>query len=166
MSENPFRVLFVCSGNSCRSPIAEGLLRMKLPSRLQTEVEIQSAGTLGINGMPATDHAISMVEELGSDIHGHRSQGVTHELISRTDLVLAMAGEHIAFLQRHFPSYRENFFLLRRFANDHPPADPDIADPVGMSKAIYRNCAQLIAEELDRVLPAIVKMIQERRHAQ
>lgn len=139
---------------------------MKLPSRLQAEVEIWSAGTLGINGMPATDHAISVVAELGGDIHGHRSQGVTHDLISRADLVLAMAAEHVAFLQRHFPSYRENLFLLRRFANDHPPPDADIADPVGMSQMIYRNCAQLIAEELDRALSAIVKMVQERRHPQ
>ena len=159
----PYSILFVCSGNSCRSPMAEGLLRLKLPQRLQDEVEVQSAGTLGIAGIPAAEHSMRVVREMGGNISGHRSQGLSRRLVADSDLILAMASEHVDFLRRHYPAYRENVFLLKQFANTEPLTEPDIEDPIGSSLAVYRECGQLIAEELDRILPALVHLVQERR---
>lgn len=165
-----FNILFVCSGNSCRSPLAEGLLRMKIPSRLQDEVVIKSAGTLGIDGSPAARYSVQIVQEMGGDISGHRSQGVTEELMAETDLILAMAAEHVEYLHGEFPQYRENIFLLKRFARaanetgDHDdPEGDDIFDPIGSSKETYRACAEIIDAELERVMPTLVNFIQERR---
>ncbi len=167
-SNSKFQILFVCSGNSCRSPLAEGLLRLKLPSRLQDEVEVKSAGTLGIEGSPAARYSVELVQEMGGDISSHRSQSLTEELMRETDLVLAMASEHVDYLHEEFPQYRENVFLLKRFGRaageaNTDDSDDDIFDPVGLSKETYRLCAEIIDEELERIMPTLVSFIQQRR---
>ena len=160
-----FHILFVCSGNSCRSPIAEALLRARLPEHLQDKANVASAGTLGIEGMPATNYAIRVTEEMGGRLAGHRSQGVSAELVGNSDLILAMTNEHVDFLRRHYPAYRENFYLLKQFASTVPLEDPEIDDPVGLSLAVYRECAQAIGDEIDRALPTLVHLIETRAQA-
>ncbi len=150
--------------------MAEGLLRLKLPSRLQDEAVIESAGTLGIDGMPAARNSIEIVRERGGDISQNLSQGITAELVENADLILAMAHEHVDYLHENFPQYRENVFLLKRFARDSnevtsqdDPEDDEIFDPIGSDKETYRICAQIIDDELERIMPTLVNFIQERR---
>ncbi len=147
--------------------MAEGLLRLKLPSRLLDDAVIKSAGTLGIEGMPASRYSVEIVDEMGGDISQHRSQGVTAELVQEADLILAMANEHVEYLHENFPQYRENVFLLKRFgrAGNDAEDDPDdeIFDPIGSDKETYRACAEIIDNELERTLPTLVNFIQEHR---
>jgi protein-tyrosine phosphatase len=152
--------------------MAEGLLRLKLPSEFQDNVVIASAGTLGIEGMPAARNSVEVVQEMGGDISQHRSQSVTDELVEDADLILAMAHEHVDYLHENFPQYRENVFLLKRFARDNngaasqgDPDDDEIFDPIGSGKETYRDCARLIEEELERIMPTLAHFIQERRRA-
>ncbi len=163
MKKATFDILFVCSGNSCRSPIAEGLMKIKAPEKFRDRVRVASAGTLGLDGHSATDFAIQAAGELGADISRHRSQGVNQDLVRNADIIFAMAREHKDYLEREFPEVRDNVFLLRTF--DRPPqetADDSIDDPIGRSLSVYRQCAALIDSELNRILPRLVKLMEEK----
>jgi len=163
VSSDTFNILFVCSGNSCRTPMAEGLMKSKISVRFKSAVQVRSAGTLGINGSPATDFAIMTAGKLGANISQHRSQGITEKLVKESDLIFAMASEHIDFLHKHYPEIRENVFLLRSFGRD-PEAKmvEDIADPIGGPLEHYRQCGELINSELQRILPRLNQLIKEK----
>ena len=163
MSSNTFTILFVCSGNSCRSPIAEGLMRAKLLPDLRELVQVKSAGTLGLFGNPATNFAIEVAGNYGADIFGHRSQGLTDELVKEADIMFAMAPEHKTFLQGHYPEFRENVFLLKSFGRQPGEIDSErIEDPIGRNLAVYKKCAEILNDELNRILPRLTKLIEEK----
>ncbi len=163
MRDGKYVILFVCSGNSCRSPMAEGLLESMLPDDIKDKVIVESAGTLGIEGQPATPLAITVSEEFGIDISQHRSRGLDRDLVEEADLILVMAPEHRDFIRRFYPSVQDNVFLLRQFGRDpSDPVDPIIEDPIGGDQEVYRGCIQLIHDELDRVLPTLRDLVVER----
>ncbi len=143
------------------------MLRVKLPPAWRDRVRVQSAGTLGIYGSPATPFAVEVAAEHGADISGHRSQGVSRELVKAADIILAMAPEHKAYLERHHPDVRENVFLLRAFGRKRSRADTGgIADPIGGGLEVYRECGEAIAAELDRILPRLMSLIEQKLGAE
>ena len=163
--KNSYQVLFVCSGNTCRSPIAEGLLKVKLPPHLQGEVRVISAGILGISGQPATPNARAVAAEKDADLTRHVSQGISERLVAESDIIFCMALEHRSYVLHHFPAYRDNVFLLRDFAASQKLEDPDIFDPIGSSIGVYRECCRIIESELNRILPYLVDLIEQNHHA-
>ncbi len=156
-----YQVLFVCSGNTCRSPMAAGMLKAKLPPHLLDEVAVESAGILGIVGQRATPNARAVAVEKDGNIEKHISQGVSARLVSNSNIIFCMAQEHVDFLLGKFPGYRENIFLLRNFSAKEKLPDPDIFDPIGSSIRVYRQCGDIIEEELNRILPWLVELIED-----
>lgn len=158
-----FQILFVCSGNACRSPMAEGLLKKKLYPQYKKKVGIFSAGTLGLTGSAATPNSITASREKGVDITQHSSQGVTTDLLAKADLIIAMAENHKDFLLSNFPEFQDKTFLLTEFGRKKVPQKyPSIADPIGENLTFYRKIINQIDLELERILSELRKKIDKK----
>ena len=117
-------VLVVCTGNICRSPMAEGLLTAMLSERGASDVQVASCGVIGWEGSPPMPEAVDALLESGIDISGHVSRRIDPSMIRGADLVLAMAGEHRDAVVRHAPEALGRTFTLKEFVHllDHLPA--------------------------------------------
>lgn len=163
MNSNTFNILFVCTGNSCRSPMAEGLIKSKLPPKLKDKVLVRSAGSMGLVGNPATNFAIAVVKEKGADISQHRSQALSEALVKDSDIIFAMAPEHKNFVEREYPEVRENVFLLRLFGRNQEEKFRDsIEDPIGGTLKVYQACCDIIDSELDRIMHMLKNIIEAK----
>ena len=123
-------ILVVCTGNICRSPIAEGMLRDALSSRFGAQAPtVSSAGTWGVEGSPPTPEAVSAAQERGIDIAAHRARRLALVPAVDADLVIAMAGEHRDILRDEIGVDERAFTLkeLVRLLESLPPAQPDAA---------------------------------------
>jgi len=147
-------LLFVCTGNICRSPMAEFLLRSQLPAECSWRVE--SAGTSAAPGMPASAGAIEVMAEMEIDIRAHRSRPLTEALVREAEVIVAMTRDHRDTILDHFPIAARRIFLLGSFAP--VSGEREISDPFGGSVQIYRLCRDTIAS----TIPGVVDFLSER----
>ena len=143
-------VLFVCTGNICRSPIAEGLFRRLIGNR--KDIEVASAGVNAVRGQPPSLYAVQVCEEEGADISDLRSQPLTGPLIDRATHIFAMTGAHLETIHMLFPHGLEKTFLLREFEEPGTTVWRDVPDPIGLGRDVYEDCARTIKGALPSVL--------------
>ncbi len=144
--------LFVCTGNTCRSPMAAALFRKHLAAKLgksaddleEVGYQILSAGTFAMPGAHASGNATEIMRERGCDLSGHRSQPVSVDLLGAADRVYALGPSHLEVLLQVDPEHAGRFQTL---------AEDGIVDPIGGSLEIYRRCA----DEIER---AVVKLLE------
>lgn len=152
---HPRTVLFVCTGNQCRSAAAEAIFR-NLAREADLEIIATSGGTLPHpGGCPAQPATVEAASEQGYDLGHHRSQAVTRALLRQADVVLAMAHEHVLRLARAHPHESSRVHLFRPYCLGQEPADPsvdDIPDPVGEPLAVHRECVAEIARCLEHLI--------------
>src|SRR5436190_8454241 len=146
-------VLFVCTGNVCRSPMAEGLFKHGVRGR--GTYRVLSAGVGAVDGQPASDHAVRALREIGIDISRHRSRHLTADLVQQADYIFGMTHSHVDAITLLYPQAAEKTFLLREFDETLDAYENDISDPIGGSYDVYCNCRDQIEQGIASMLKFI-----------
>jgi protein-tyrosine-phosphatase len=134
------KILFVCSGNTCRSPLAEVSARQVFA---EMDISICSAGTSAMNGSPASENSIEIARANGMDLTAHRSRMLDRELVREADLIVTMGGRHRQMVGALDPDALDYTFLLTNFSEQH---HGDIPDPIGGSLELYQRTYGVIRE--------------------
>lgn len=143
------KILFVCTGNTCRSPMAEGMLKKMLKDRgIEKMYEAASMGTFAHEGEGASKNAIEVMNKRGVDISSHKARGIAAELLS-ADLILTMTRGHRNYLRDGFPQIKDKVFLLDDFVGG---TGSDILDPYGGDVLAYDRAAEEIISRLERLM--------------
>lgn len=147
-------IVFVCTGNTCRSPLAKALCSTLLAEQLGCSPEelpqrgfcVHSAGLAAMMGAEATPEAVTAAQELGADLGGHRSQPLTMELLAKADHLFTMTGSHLRMLQEVRGTVPPRLLS---------PCGEDVLDPIGGEAEVYQACALQIQSCLEELLPEL-----------
>lgn len=142
----PYRLVFVCSGNICRSPMAE-VLAVGAAARRGLPVEARSCGTLLIEDHPADPEAVAVCAEVGLDLSGHLSQGAGDAIVAWADWLLCMETKHARWLRERWPDAEDRIVLLGTFGGGL-----EIADPIGGPRSRFRASRDEIGHAVDGFL--------------
>ena len=148
-------VLFICTGNTCRSPMAEALFRHRIGPNMNWEAE--SAGVFASSGSPASTNAIEALRELDVDLTQHKSQPITDELVKKSSLIVTMTESHAAHIREWFPKVGNKVCLINSFGTSKVPAD--VSDPFGGSLNTYKQTR----DEIDRALSDLILFIRSEQ---
>jgi protein-tyrosine phosphatase len=157
-----FNVLFVCTGNTCRSPMAAGILEHLLPEEMRERVEVYSAGISAGDGYSASDGAARVSRKRGIDLSGHSSRRLTRELIERSDLVLGMQDLHLEEVRRLCPARVEYALLLTELGGNSTDRTDGIADPFGGSDEVYEQCFVQIEENVETGMEFLIELVNDK----
>ena len=146
------KILFVCTGNTCRSALAEGIARREAIDRGLIDFEVSSAGTSAWNGAPASDGGLLVALEHGVDLSGHRARQLTREIVEDQDVVLVMGPHHLERAEALGGEGKSH--LLTHYAA-HGSSDRAVSDPFGGDLEVYRATYEELEREIRRVFDRI-----------
>ena len=159
-------ILFVCTGNTCRSAMAEGVFKNVLEERTKgnSKIDVISAGISALPGISPTFEAISVMFEQSIDISRHKAIQVQEDLLKKADLILVMSNTHKDYILRKFPFVWNKVFLLKEYAQkdeikniQSKDENYKVVDPLGRPIEFYRIIARELKENLEKVLDKILE---------
>ncbi len=168
-----FEVLFVCTGNSCRSPMAEGILKKMLKESKLDNFEVSSAGIATLDGVPASLFALEVSKARDVDLTRHRSRQLNKRMLRKAHLVLVMSREHLEYIGGMDKKTLKRAYLLKTFPQEHsartgerlPISNEDgspgvlyIRDPMGGSIDDYNQCFLEIETQIRRLFPDLISL--------
>jgi len=150
------RFLFICTGNTCRSPIAEAMFTKYLAEKLGCELDhldkigykVSSAGTMGLTGVPVSLESAVVCADKGIDIKAQKSTALSRRLLEESDFIFVMSRIHRDRIRNLSPEAAKKTMLLAE--------DKDIPDPVGQPQRVYNNCAELIEKAIKKRISELV----------
>lgn len=148
-------ILFVCTGNICRSPMAVGLLRQRLSQEgTASKFQVLSAGVWALDNHPASDKAIAVMAERGIDITAHIAHTITYDDMVESELILVMSREHADVIRNTWPQYAWKVHRLSEMAGKRK----DVQDPYGSTIREYRACADTLSAYIDQGFERILEL--------
>lgn len=149
-------VLFVCTGNTCRSPMAEGLFRNAVSDR--SDFQVSSAGVAASKGTPCSSETRTLLNSRGISSSDFRSRPVTDAILAAATHVFAMTRSHLHTLESRFPEHSDKFYLACEFTQFASSGHSiDVPDPIGMGRSAYAE----VANTLDAAIPSIIAYIDQ-----
>jgi protein-tyrosine phosphatase len=152
------RILFVCTGNICRSPAAMALLQQRVEREGLTDWIVESAGTWTVSGRAASRHIVRLMAARGIDLTGHSSRGVDRQMLKEADLVLVMTRGHAEALRLEFPDQAARIFLLSQMKGGRRY---DVEDPYGGTFEQYAESVAVIEDLIDAGFDQIRRLVDQ-----
>lgn len=156
-----YKIMFVCTGNTCRSPMAEAALKVLLEKERSDKFEVVSSGTSAAIGFPATLYAIEAAKIWDADLSQHLSQPLTSKLLDQADLIFAMTPSHYNEIVRIRKDVSDKTFLFKNFP-DGSSIGEGLSDPIGQELSVYNETFLEIGEYLGKYMDEIIKRIDEK----
>jgi len=148
-------IIFICTGNICRSPMAEYLMKSHLPSA--STWQVSSAGLGAFDGAPPSEYGVKVMKEFGIDIRRHKSRRFDENMAKSSDLIVTMTRNQAEEIRSRHPFAAENVYVLKSFSplRNHQD-DDDLIDPIGMSEDVYRA----VRDQIDVALSGLLSFVE------